>query len=122
MVHFYPTRLDNDRFWLEGPVALGKAMGTDMRVGRRTYTMLHEQGVEDIAFDYVSVDTLRVPRSVMIGIWEAWQEGYTEVIARYTHFSTEEVADHWADMLACLHNPAGYAVWQVPVISGRLPG
>ena len=122
MIHFYPTALDNERFWLRGPVVLGRALGTDMRIGRATYTHLHELGLADLSADYIVVDTVRVPRDVFIGLWEAWRDGYTDVLARHTEFSREEVAAHWADMLACLRNPAGYAVWHVPVISGRRPG
>lgn len=121
MIYFHPTRLDNDRFWQQGPIALGRQLNTNMQVGRATYTMLYELGLQDIAVDYVAVDTVRVPRPVFIGIWEAWRDGYTEFIARHTGLGEEEVADHWADMLACLNNPASYAVWQVPVVSGRVP-
>ncbi len=121
MIHFHPTRLDNDRFWQQGPIALGRQLNTNMQIGRATYTVMHELGLKDIAVDYISVDTVRVPRPVFIGIWEAWRDGYTEFIARHTSLGEEEVADHWADMLTCLNNPAGYAVWQVPVVSGRVP-
>lgn len=120
MIHFHPTRLDNDRFWQQGPITLGRQLNTNMQIGRATYTMLHELGLQEIAVDYISVDTVRVPRPVFIGIWEAWRDGYTEFIARHTTLGKDEVADHWADMLACLHNPAGYGVWQVPVVSGRV--
>ena len=122
MIHFHPTRRDTDRFWQQGPIVLGKALGTDLQVGRRTYTYFHELGLKDISVDYIVVDTLRVKRETFIGLWKAWRDGYTEVLARHTEFSIEEVAAYWEDMLECLRNPAGYAVWQVPVVSGRVPG
>ena len=121
MIYFSPTELDNDRFWHRGPIMLGKSMGTDMRVGRATYSMFRELGLQDIAVDYVVVDTVRVSREIFIPLWEAWRDGYTDVLADHTEFTREEVAAHWADMLACLHNPNGYAVWQIPVVSGRVP-
>ena len=121
MIFFHPTRLDNTRFWHEGPVLLGAATNTNMKVGRSTYTMVAEAGLVDIAVDYVVVDTLRIPRDTFIAIWEAWKDGYTDVIAQHTDFSREEVADHWADMLECLKNPHGYAAWHIPIISARRP-
>ena len=121
MIFFHPTRLDNTRFWHDGPICLGHATRTNMTVGRATYTMLAEAGMTDIAVDYVVVDTLRTPRETIIAIWEAWEEGYTDVIAANSTFSREEVADHWKDMLECLRNPLGYAAWHIPVISARRP-
>ena len=121
MVQFSPTMLENDEFWLYGPVLLGDTLNTDMRVGRSTFGFFYDLGIEDIAVDYVVVDTLRTRREVFIALWEAWRDGYTDVIARQTRFSHEEVSAHWDDMLNCLRNPAGYAVWQVPVVSGRVP-
>ena len=28
---------------------------------------------------------------------------------------------YWADMIGCIRNPRGYAVWQVPVLRARKP-
>lgn len=118
---FHPTRLDTDDFWRRGALALGQQIGTDMRSGRRVYTTLHHLGLVDLHVEYVTVDTLRVPRATFARIWEAWRDGYTDLLAETTELTLDEVRDHWRDMLDCIQNPAGYAVWHVPIISGRLP-
>lgn len=120
MIQFHPVATDTDVFWLDGPIAFGATTGTDLRVGRKAFTLLAELGIEDLTVAYVVVDTVRVPRETMIGIWEAWRDGYTEAIAQHTRFTRAEVLAYWADMLQCLRNPNGYAVWQVPVYAGRV--
>ena len=118
MMHFHPVTLDTDRFWLEGPTEFARGTGTDLKIGRKAFTYLRELGFADVRVDYVIVDTVRVPRETFAAIWEAWRDGYTDVIAAHTRFSREEVAAYWEEMLACIRNPRGYAVWMVPVVSG----
>ncbi len=122
MIHFHPVELDTDVFWHDGPIHFGETTGTDLRVGRKGFTLLSELGVQDLTVTYIIVDTVRVPREIIIGIWEAWRDGYTEAIAQHTRFSREEVQAYWAAMLECLRNPEGYAVWQIPIYAGRVPG
>jgi len=119
MIHMHPTRLPVDRFWVEGPPAYGAAVGTDLHIGRTAYGHLHRLPVADIALHYVVVDTLRVPRETFAGIWEAWRDGYVEVIGTYTRFSSDEARELFEDMIACIRNPDGYAVWQVPILTAR---
>jgi SAM-dependent methyltransferase len=122
MMHFDTVGPDADVFWHDGPVAFGQATGTDLRYGRKTWSALHRLGVEQLAVHYVVVDTVRVPREVIRDIWIAWRDGYTDAIARSTRLSVDEVRDHWTAMIECLDRPDGYAVWQVPVVTGVKPG
>jgi SAM-dependent methyltransferase len=122
MIHMHPTRLDADRYWRDGAIAFGVATGTDLRVGLTAYSHLHALGLTDISVDYVVVDTVRVPRETFIEIWVEWRDGYADVIAAHTRFTAEDVVAHFDDMIACLRDPAGYAVWHVPVLSAVVPG
>ena len=119
MIHMHPTRLDSDRFWVEGPPAYGAAVGTDLHIGRTGYGKLRGLEVDDVAQHYVVVDTLRVPRETFAGIWEAWRDGYVDEIATHTRFTREEALALFEDMIACIRNPDGYAVWQVPILTAR---
>ena len=119
MIHMHPTRLDIDRFWLDAPTAYGAAVGTDLHAGRTSWARLRDLPVEDIELHYVVVDTLRVPRETFAGIWEAWRDGYVDEIAAHTRFSREAATAHFEDMIACIRDPRGYAVWQVPILSAR---
>ncbi len=121
MMHFHPTRKDSDRFWREGPMTFARKLGTDLRIGRRMFSVLADAGLRDVAVDYVTVDTLRVPRETFARIWEAWRDGYADAIARESGMPLAEVRAHWDDMIACLRDPRGYGVWQVPVWSARVP-
>jgi len=119
MIHMHPTRLDADRFWVEGPPAYGAATGTDLHIGRTAYGRLRGLPVEEIGQHYVVVDTIRVPRETFAGIWEAWRDGYVDVIGTHTRFSSEEARALFEDMIACIRSPDGYAVWQVPILTAR---
>lgn len=120
MMHFHPTRLDTDEFWRLGPITFARNTGSDLRSGRKIYTWLRELGVEDVRVDYVAIDTQRVDREDFAQIWEAWRDGYTQIIAENTDFTTEQVRDHWDDMIDCIRNPVGYACWQLPVIAAKI--
>ena len=118
MIHFPPRRLDPGDFWPEVPRQFGRSTGTDMFVGRRTWSMLRALGVEQVAVDYVVVDTLRVPRETFAAIWEAWRDGYVDAIGERTRLSSQEARAHFDDQIATLRDPATYAAWIVPVVSG----
>ena len=110
---------DPDRFWLDGPITFAARTGTDLRIGRKAYRILRELGLEDVRVDYVTVDPLRAPREAFARIWVAWRDGYAEAIARETELELDAVRAHFDGMLAELRDGDGYAVWQVPVVSGR---
>ena len=90
-------------------------VGCDNHIGRKMFTLLTELGATDIAVDYAVVDTLRVPRDTFARIWEAWRDGYTDSIVQHTTVPREEVERRWREMIACVRDPRGYALWQVPV-------
>src|SRR5262245_31916948 len=121
MIHFQEGCCDPDLFWKEGPQAFGTSTGTDLRIGRNAYSVLRDLGIRDIAVDFVVVDTLRVQREVFAAIWEAWRDGYSDAIAHHTRFTIDEVRGYFADMIDTIRNPARYASWFVPVVSGIVP-
>jgi len=122
MIFMHPTRLPAERFWAEVTGAFGPAVGTDLRVGRHAPAMLLEAGAREVTVDLLPVDTLRVPRETFARIFEAWRDGYAEGVARHTSLSLEEAVSHFDDMIACIRDPQGYALWLVPVLSAVVPG
>ena len=121
MLWCHPTALDSDGFWQRLPPLYGAAIGCDLHVGRKTFTHLTDLGFIDIKVDYVVVDTLRVPRETFARIWEAWRDGYTDPISRHSGVARAEVAQRFAEMIACVRDPRGYALWQVPVWTAQKP-
>jgi len=121
MIHMHPTRLDAARFWLEGPRRFGLATGTDLHVGRGAFTLLRRLGLEEIAVDYVAVDTTRVARETFAAIWVAWRDGYAASVAEHTDYTEEEVVAIFDDMIATIRDPDGFALWLVPIVSARCP-
>lgn len=121
MIHCHPCAVDGDRFWREGPITLGQRTGTDLHGGRKAYTWLHALGLEDIRVDYAVIDTLRVERGVLVGIFEAWRDGYTELIAAHSRLSVREVRASFEAIVAAFRDPAAYGVWLLPILSARVP-
>lgn len=118
MVHFPRRTLDAMRFWTEVPARFARATGTDLFVGRRAPAILHGLGVRSITVEYVVVDTIRVPRATFAAIWTAWRDGYVDAVAEHSGMSPEEVRASFDDQIATLLDPASYAAWLIPVVSG----
>jgi hypothetical protein len=106
------------RLWPEAPMRFGAATGTDMFIGRRAPAILAALGLAEITVDYVAVDTLRVPRETFARIWTAWRDGYADTIAQHVGMTPAEVAARFDDQIETLLDPASYAAWLVPVVSG----
>ena len=121
MINFERRRLDPDDFWTRGPRQFGDAIGVDLRIGRRTYGILHRLGLADISVDYVVVDPLRVPRETFAAIWAAWRDGFAETVSAHSSISRAEFVDHFEDMIATIRDSSAYGVWHVPVIAARVP-
>ena len=122
MLHFQSGALDPRDFWHTVPAHFGAATGTDLFIGRNTFSILTAQGLEDITVDYIVVDTVRVPRETFAAIIEAWRDGYSEPIGQYTPITRESAVAYFDQMIADIRNPKRYAMWMVPVLSGRVPG
>ncbi len=122
MLHMMLGKLDPDRLWYEGVLSFTHATGTDARVGRRTWSLMKRLGLQDLSVDYVVVDTLRVPRATFAAIIAAWRDGYADTISGKTKLMTGEVRALFDQVVAGILNPDQYAVWHVPIISGRRIG
>jgi SAM-dependent methyltransferase len=121
MLHFTPGRLDPDALWHQGVASYSRATNTDERIGRRTWTLLTQLGLEAVWTDYAIVDTLRVPRDTMATILRAWRDGYAESLQAAGNFSPGEVTALFDFVVDAVLDPAQYAVWHVPIIGARKP-
>jgi ubiquinone/menaquinone biosynthesis C-methylase UbiE len=122
MLHFQREALDARDFWHVVPAAFGAATQCDLFIGRNIFGILTAMNLREITFDYVIVDTLRVPRETFVSILEAWRDGYVAPIGKLTPISRELAAAYFDQMIANVRNPHGYAVWMVPIVSARVPG
>jgi ubiquinone/menaquinone biosynthesis C-methylase UbiE len=121
MLHMTPGALDPDRLWREGVIPFAQGIGTDNRIGRRTWALLHRLGLEDLWVDYIIVDTLRVPRETFAAIIDAWRDGYVDAISAHTQLSPAQTRGLFEQISASIRDPDQYAVWHIPVIGGRRP-
>lgn len=110
---------DPDRFWVDLVLPYLESIGCDGRIGRHTPPLLDARGYARIAMDYVIVDTLRVPREVFGGILRAWRDGYVDVLAAAGDRDPVEVRAGFDAMIEAIETPPNYAVWHVPIVSGR---
>jgi ubiquinone/menaquinone biosynthesis C-methylase UbiE len=120
MLHFQPANPDPRDFWHQVPPAFGAGTGTDLFIGRNTFSILAAMNLTEIKVDYVVVDTLRVPRETFAAIIEAWRDGYSESIGELTPVPRDAAVRYFNQMIANIHDPRGYAVWMVPVVSARV--
>jgi SAM-dependent methyltransferase len=114
-------QFDPDRFWNQNAVAFLQGIGCDGRIGRHSPSLLDAAGYRDIAMDYITVDTLRVPRDTFAGIIRAWRDGYAQALAGASGRTEREVVADFDTMIAAIETPPQYAVWHVPVASARKP-
>jgi ubiquinone/menaquinone biosynthesis C-methylase UbiE len=121
MLHMPVGPLDPDRLWSDGAVVYGQAVGADARAGRHTWSQLRRLDLTELRVDYVVVDTERVPRATLAAIFEAWRDGYTEALASRSQLSIARVRALFDQIITHVQDPDHYAVWQVPVVSGRKP-
>ncbi len=121
MLLCHPTELGSDGFWQRIPPRYGAAVGCELHIGRKMFTLLHDLGMTGIGVDYVVVDTLRVPRETFARIWEAWRDGYTDPLAEHSGVPRAELEQRWQEMIDCVRDPRGYALWQVPVWTALKP-
>jgi hypothetical protein len=121
MLHFQRGSLDPREFWHVAAASFGSATGTDLFIGRNTFSILASMRLDAISVDYVVVDTVRVPRETFARILEAWRDGYAEPIGQFTPIARESALAYFNQMIANIRDPLGYAVWMVPVLSARVP-
>ncbi len=121
MLWCHPTELDSDGFWQVIPNRYGPAVGCDLHIGRKTFTLLHDLKMTGIRADYIVVDTLRVPRETFARIWEAWRDGYTDAVCQHAGVSREEIERRFREMIDCVRDPRGYALWQIPLWTAVRP-
>jgi len=120
MLHFQRGALEPRDFWHVAPTSFEAATGTDLFIGRNVFGILAALNLEDIAVDYVIVDTVRVPRDTFASIIESWRDGYVDPIGELTPISRESARAYFEQMIANIRDPLGYAVWMVPVWSARV--
>lgn len=121
MLWAHPAPLDPDELWRDGALVYGRAIGTDLTIGRQMFTLLHDQGLAAIDASHLQIDTLRVPRDTFARIWEAWRDGYSASLEARTALTREKIDAHWAGMIGAVRDPRGYALWLVPIWSARKP-
>lgn len=121
MLHMPVGAIDPDRFWNATAIAYLAGIRCDGRIGRHTPALLEAAGFADITMDFITVDTLRVPRETFAGIIAAWRDGYASVLADASARSIDAVTADFDTMITAILTPPAYAVWHVPVASGRKP-
>lgn len=122
MLHMPAGAVDPDRLWHEGVIPYTQQTHTDARVGRRTWAIMHDLGLQELRVDYVIVDTLRVPRQTFGSIIQAWRDGYSEALAEHSKLGEDELRALFDQSVRAILDPRQYAVWHIPIVSGRKPG
>ncbi len=121
MLHFRRGTPDPRDFWHAVPAAFTARDHNDLFIGRHAAPLFAQLGLTDVHVDFVVVDTLRAPRDSFARVLEAWRDGYAAASAEVTGMSLAQSTAHFEAMIANIKDPEGYALWQVPVVSGRVP-
>jgi len=114
----FTAPIDTTAFFRDGPIAYGAASQSSLQIGRETFSILKKLGFKDsqITIDYLTIDTLRVDRKILISMISSWRDGYTEPLAEKTNLTVEQVETYWKQVLETLEDPNGYFVWQIPIV------
>jgi ubiquinone/menaquinone biosynthesis C-methylase UbiE len=120
MIHFETNEPDPKTFWNLVIDSFAAATGTDLQIGRHVFGILAKLPVRDIKIDYLVVDTLRVPRTMLATIFESWRDGYAKIVEQMTPQLRGSALPHFNHMIEQLRDPGRYAVWHVPVVSARV--
>lgn len=122
MIHMPASKaFDPDRFWNQHAIAFLESTGCDGRIGRHSPMLLAQSGFADVQMDYLTIDTLRVPRPTFAGIIASWRDGYAEVLAGVSARPVDAVITDMNRLIDAIQTPPHYAVWHVPVVCGRKP-
>jgi len=121
MLHMPAAEVDPDELWHDGVIAFMRSTGTDGRIGRRTWALLHQLGLQELHVDYVVVDTLRVARPVFAQIIAAWRDGYCEILAQHSSLQPQQLRRLFDQAIDSILDPGQYAVWHIPIVSGQKP-
>lgn len=122
MLHFPPRNgIDPDRLWNEAVVPYTQSTGTDARIGRSTLPLLRALGLLHTSLQYLTIDTERVPREYLVGIFTAWRDGYAEPLATAGRLSHTEILGMFEAIIDAVSDPQAYGVWHVPVVAGHCP-
>jgi len=116
MIHM-GSRTDVSWFWHAAPRAFAAATNTDLHIGRNIFRHLRALPVERIRYDYVHVDTQRVPRETFASIFTAWRDGYVDDCAVHLAKPVEEIRAAFDATIDCIRDPDSYALWVVPVVT-----
>ena len=111
---------DADPFWHSVVIPFARATGTDARIGRHLHRILVNRPLDSVRVDFVAVDTLRVARVVLADLMIAWRDGYSAPLARHGAMDYDDVVAHFDAVIAAIHDPEEYVLWQVPVWSARV--
>ena len=121
MLHFERGALDPDVLWRAVTEEYSRATNTDLSIGRHAFGLLTAAGLQNIAIDYIVVDTLRVPRATFASMLEAWRDGFVDPIGEMTSISRDRAVAYFNEMISQVRDPKRYAAWIVPVASARRP-
>ncbi len=102
----------------------GDQMGMDLRSGKKLYNMLVEEHLEDIALDYIMVDTSNADREAFARVIESWRLFSVFTIGEKLGLSEPDKNSLLAGYDAQLRNirsPYGYTTWGMVACSGRKP-
>ncbi len=120
MLYFYPTKYDADEFWHEYACRAAEKAGSNLRQGRTMPAVLASLHCDEIKVDYLTIDTLRVDRSLLAEVFTHWRDGFDHWIHTYAGHSLEDVRNRFNDLIECCLKEDGYTLWLIPSISARV--
>jgi len=120
MLFFHPTKYDTDEFFRDYGGRASANAGSDLRQGRKMPAILASLQCDDIAVEYLCMDTLRVDRNLLADIFLHWRNGFEEWISTNSGKPLQDVRNRFNDMIECTRAQESYAVWLIPSVSARV--
>lgn len=121
MIHDSSSARELDRLWQAGWIEAGRNTGIDLCIGRKLPAMLLQRRLCDVQTDFVVIDSLRVDRTLLTQVFAHWRDLAGAWLTDNTSVHRSELRALFAGFLAIADDPAGYVVWQVPIVSAVKP-
>lgn len=112
----FRSDLGGGQFWIDSYRYL-EHLDTDLFIGRKMPMILSQLGFTEITCDYVTIDSLNTPKEVLVGMFQAWKDGYAGFMAEHGQVDLEKSHEHFQAYIDIATSEHDYVCWHIPIVT-----